>query len=81
MDQMANMAAFTKVVGTDSFSAVREMQVPQALVTKRIQPAGKLACRVSDRAEHRARWRQLSGAGLINVMRMSVHGPERHIAP
>jgi DNA-binding transcriptional LysR family regulator len=38
MDRMTGMAAFTKVVGTGSFSAAaREMQVSQALVTKQIQ--------------------------------------------
>jgi DNA-binding transcriptional LysR family regulator len=36
MDRIASMAAFTKVVGAGSFSAAaREMQVSQALVTKR----------------------------------------------
>jgi DNA-binding transcriptional LysR family regulator len=38
MDRMASMAAFTRVVGTGSFSAAaREMQVSQALVTKQIK--------------------------------------------
>ena len=56
MDQMANMADFTKLVEAGSFSAAaREMQVSSRRARHQVDPgAGKPAFRVSDRAEHRA---------------------------
>jgi hypothetical protein len=65
MHQMANMAAFTKVVGTDTFSAAAaRYRCPKGARHQADPRAGKLACRVSDRTAHRARCRELSGAEL-----------------
>ena len=63
MDQMANMADFTKLVEAGSFSAAaREMQVSSRRARHQVDPgAGKPAFRASDRAEHRVRYRKLSG--------------------